>query len=417
MKNRAGFLAVVGLILAASSTTRADFAYIGYYHSKEVIQLTLTNNGTSETITPMTGATIIASGYAPEMILNFTGLPSTSPGGVSNQLFVVDTSNGTVLAYNSQTGAVLNGGNNILSTSSGTPLVLGGSVAGATIGPSGQNFYVAQSSAGNVVSGIYEFSAATGKEVGYTSALNLVHDVTYHNGYLYASAYQSSSQTGIYQINPNLPANGSGVTLTPYVTATNGTGTPTSGPTTTAFSATANQLYEATGMTFVTVAGQTYMYVGNAAINSSNSNAQSFVQEYNVTSGSAVYVQTFTSQTMIINPFGLSTGPDGNIYVSSLGTLTSQGNGTVTNANGQITEINATTGAISTFLADDYSAYGATTGEAPKYLSFNANAVVFVPEPGSIIMTGIGLAGLAFVGRIKRQRPAHSTIEAEPTSL
>jgi hypothetical protein len=110
-----------------------------------------------------------------------------------------------------------------------------------------------------------------------------------------------------------------------------------------------------------------------------------------VTSGTAVYVLTFSNSSLIINPFGLSTGPDGNIYVSSLGTLSTGGNGVVTNDNGQITEINATTGAMSTFLTDNNISYGATTGDAPKYLSFNATSVVFVPEPGSIVLTGMGL--------------------------
>jgi hypothetical protein len=38
MMGRARILPVMALVLAASTTTRADYAYIGYYHTQEVVQ-------------------------------------------------------------------------------------------------------------------------------------------------------------------------------------------------------------------------------------------------------------------------------------------------------------------------------------------------------------------------------------------
>ncbi len=362
--NRIRFLAVLAFSLVTVSAARADFAYIGYYHSQEVTQLTIGANNT------VTGASVIATGYQPEMILNIAGMS----GANANQLYVVDATDGSVKSYSSTTGALIS--NNILLNSAGTQTItLGaGGAAGATLSANGLDFYVAMSNGSN--SGIYEFSTATGKQVGF-AAFNDVHDVTFQNGYVYATAYQSTTQTGVYRFNADL----TGMT---HVISANST----------------NNLYNATGMTFV---GNT-MYVANSPINGGSSGA-SFVQEYTVspTTGAYVLAQTFTSSSKIINPFGMATGPDGNVYVSSLGDIGSQ--------NGQITEINATTGAVTTWLAN--GAFGGAAGDAPKYLSFNSEAVVYgVPEPGSIVMVGMGLVGMGLIGRNRGRRfnpPIHGT--------
>jgi hypothetical protein len=367
-------LSLVGLALAAGSTAKADFAYIGYYNSQTVTQLTV-GSGSNTTIT---GATNFAgssgSGYAPEAIMSVTGLP----GAHSSEVLVVNNTAGTVEAYTTPTTANPTStliSSNILKTSDGTASY---SLAGCVIaGASNTNSSTGQQS------GIYEFSTVTGKLVT-SVAFNDAHDVTFHNGFIYATAYQSTTQMGVYQFNSNL----TGMTqVVANTSATNGTGPTTAAPT-----ANANDLYNATGMTFV----GNNLFVGNANVNGGAS-GQSFVQEYSLAYGTTTtssYVTTFTSSTAIINPFGMTTGPDGNVYISSLGTIGS--------TNGQITELNVSNSTLSTYLAN--GAYGGLAGNAPKYLMFQSEATVFVPEPGSVVLTGIGLAALGVIGRARKRK-------------
>jgi hypothetical protein len=116
---RTRILSLVGLALAAGSTAKADFAYIGYYNSQTVTQLTV-GSGSNTTIT---GATNFAgssgSGYAPEAIMSVTGLP----GAHSSEVLVVNNTAGTVEAYTTPTTANPTStliSSNILKTSDGT---------------------------------------------------------------------------------------------------------------------------------------------------------------------------------------------------------------------------------------------------------------------------------------------------------
>ncbi len=372
--SRSRLFSIVVLALGAvTSASRADYAYIGYYNSQEVTQLTLNSS------TQVTSANVIASGYAPESILSVAALPGANP----NQLYIVDTTNGGVRSYNATTGAAIS--TNILENSSGQAITLSG-MAGAVMSSDGRDFYVTSSTGSS--SGVYEFDTVTGKEVGFL-AFQDAHDVAFHNGMLYVTAYGASNDgytnTGVWQYNANLTG---GVNIIPAM--------GTAGSTPTGLSS--NDLYNASGMTFV----GNNLFVGNSPIylgvDGNGKSKISFVQEYNLSGASPTYVNTFTSPTgnpnAIYNPFGLATGPDGNVYVSSLGTIGQ--------TNGSISEINVTTGAVTTWLAN--GSFGGAAGNAPKYLSFNSEAVSYVPEPGSNILMGIGLAGLGLVARIKRRK-------------
>ncbi len=358
--NRARILILVILSVVGESTANADYAFIAYYHSPgaEVSQLTLNANNTvkSAAVFGKTNTFNSGSGFQGEGITFENNLGGAHP----SQIYIASPSDGTVKSFDPN-GTLIS--NNILKSSTGGAFTLAGdAIAGTALSSDGRDLYVAASS-GNTT-GIWEFNAVTGKQVGY-NAFTGAHDVTFHNGYLYASAYLTASNAGVYRFNADLSGQ------TQIIAGGN------------------NNLYHATGMAFV----GNNLYVGNAGVNSS-SNVANFVSEYTVGGTTATFVQTYMDASKIINPFGIAAGPDGNIYVSSLGDLGS--------ANGQITKLDVSktpATALSTWLANGT----AGTANAPKYLSFESEAVSLVPEPSSFVLMGLGLAGTALVGRARRR--------------
>jgi streptogramin lyase len=84
------------------------------------------------------------------------------------------------------------------------------------------------------------------------------------------------------------------------------------------------------------------------------------------------FMTVVTSASLLVEPFGLALGPDGNIYVADFG-----GN--------NVAEIDTTNDMVSNFISNPSSCTINPTDclVAPKYLTF---ADINVPEPGSLAL-------------------------------
>jgi hypothetical protein len=351
---------LLGLSAADLSQARADSVIVGYYHSDTLVNYA----NASDPVYPSPAAGgYVTTGVTPEGV----GWLMGGPGDLSNVLLVGNPSSGYVELVNAATGAIID--NKYMTAPGGGSF---SSLAGMALSSNGQDLYITQSSGSNT--GIYEYNTATGKEVGFVSFAD-AHDVTFHDGYLYATAYQSTSTSseGIWRFNANL---------------TGATQVVAGGD---------NGLTHATGMAFN---GNT-LYVGNVSGSSiSSGTGASFVSQYTLSNSgtSATFDQSFINSTTgqdanyLLNPFGV-TYYDGSVYVSSLGNLG--------NDHGQITAINATTGDLT-----DYIPYSNDNQVAPKYISFESQCVTYsaVPEPASLVLVGLGMAGVGIHTLIRRRR-------------
>ena len=102
------------------------------------------------------------------------------------------------------------------------------------------------------------------------------------------------------------------------------------------------------------------------------------VKRYNGTTGA--FMASFASGGGLNGPEGLGFGPDGHLYVSSSST-------------DDVKRYNGTTGAF----IDTFASGG---GLSPTFLTF---APTVVPEPGTVTLLGLGLAGLVVAVRRRRQ--------------
>ncbi len=114
------------------------------------------------------------------------------------------------------------------------------------------------------------------------------------------------------------------------------------------------------------------------------------VLRYNGTTGA--FIGVFASATGACSglsfPRGLTFGPNGNLFVGSFGS-------------GDVFEYNGSTGACMT----DFVPSGTGGLGGPTFLAFGEEAAIStVPEPSSITLIGVGLAGLA---ALKRKMFAH----------
>jgi hypothetical protein len=354
-------LLVVSIALAgtATSTTLADTVYVGYYHSNDVGAYTTNSSGV------VTSGSIFATGVTPEGF----GCLMNAPGAPRSELFVADPTSGHVALYNAVNGTLIN--SQFMSGPNGTAIT---GLAGTALSADGHELYVTQQTSANVGT-IYEFNTLTGKLLNSISFAG-AHDVAIGpGGFLYASAYESTtaSSMGVWRFNSDL----SGATQII---------TPTAG----------NNLFHPSGLAFN---GNT-LFVGNPGINTGN--GASFVEQFTIAGTSATLVNTFNNPTsgattnFLLNPFGM-TVHNGEVYVSSLGDI---------NTNpGQVTEIDPTTGHLSTFIASGAFISG-TASVAPKYVTFESDCTMYsVPEPSSFVLIGVGL-GAAGLSRLRSRRRA-----------
>jgi hypothetical protein len=346
---RSGILA--GLIGAAATLTSPAFAgesvIVGYYHSNTLVNYDATNTSTVNYTTP---------GVTPEGV----GWIMGGPGSLGNALLIGNPTSGYVELVNATNGTVIN--SQYMTAPDGGKF---DGLAGMALSSNGQDLYITQSGGSNT--GIYEYNTVTGKEVGFTSFTD-AHDVTFHDGYLYATGYENTN-SGVWRFNADL---------------TGATQIISGGD---------HGLSNATGMSF----NGNNLYVGNVGINVGNAAGSSFVSEYTLSGSSATYDQKFSNPTSgattnyLLNPFGV-TYNDGSIYVSALGDLG--------NDHGQVTAINASTGALS-----DYIPYTSADTVAPKYVSFESQCVMYtVPEPGTMLLMVIGTAGIGVQTYVRRRR-------------
>jgi hypothetical protein len=358
-------LLVVSIAFAgiATSTALADTVYVGYYHSNDVGAYTVNASGA------VTGGSVFATGVTPEGFGCLMGAPGGAP---KSELFVADPTSGHVALYNAANGALIN--SQFMSGPGGAAIT---GLAGTALSADGHELYVTQQTSGNVGT-IYEFNTLTGQLLHSISFAG-AHDVAIGpGGFLYASAYESTtaSSQGVWRFNSDL----SGAT---QIIA------PTAG----------NNLFHPSGLAFN---GNT-LFVGNPAINTGNGTGPSFVEQFTIAGTSATLVNTFNNpttgatQNFLLNPFGM-TFHNGELYVSSLGDINT--------IPGQVTELDPTTGKLSTFISSGEFING-TASVAPKYVTFESDCTMYsaVPEPSSFVLIGVGL-GAAGLSRLRSRRRA-----------
>ena len=103
---------------------------------------------------------------------------------------------------------------------------------------------------------------------------------------------------------------------------------------------------------------------------------------------SGTLLGTFVATNLLDTPIDLAFGPDGNVYV--------------TDSDARVAEFDGTTGAY----IDDFVANGGSAGplESPTFLAFSGASGV--PEPATLGMMGLGLAGLALRRLLRRRARA-----------
>jgi hypothetical protein len=344
----------LGLFAAGTQVRSAlgDVMYLGDQHpagggaTGDVVQRFLPATGALITTAPNPWV----SGYQVEGIdvLKFTGATPVT------EVFVADFTNSKIYVYNAATAAPIGGTKadpGMLFTGLGT-----NSVASIRVSTDGRTVYAMGEKGGDGTGAAFAINSQTGaliKQVAITGA----HDVVVlGDGSVLIAAY--STGTGeVFHYSANLATKLgdfiiAGGNLTNGVANEHGLASPT---------------------------GMVVDHNGNVWISDIN---DAIVNEYDK-NGNFIHSVAMGAGS---RPVGLDVGPDGNIYVATLGF------GTVMEImNGGLTPY-----AISTFIGNPLA------GNNPKYPRFDVNAVTvapFVPEPSSLVLASMGILGLGVLFR------------------
>lgn len=148
-------------------------------------------------------------------------------------------------------------------------------------------------------------------------------------------------------------------------------------------------VWNSTGGSLNVPAGIAFGPDGNVYVASSAGDA---VLRFNATTGAFVSTFITAGSGGLDRPYGLAFGPDGNLYVASYGGSA---------ATSFVKRYNGTTGAF----IDNFASTGGLNN--PSYILFSA---AVIPEPTTLLLGGLGLAGVAWISR--RRRPEGETEEA-----
>ena len=341
------FLTTCSISIASAQST----LYVGIYNQEQVLRYDESGNPITPTPWAGNGSALSPAVIRSEGIACGMSFPTTAQEPVANPIFIANTQTETIEIADANAAT---GTNPIVNANFITGL---SGAANVALSDNGQDLYVAQET-GNKIS---EYNALTGALVAST-AFTGAHDVVVgSDGSVYVTAYGASNPTslGVVRLDANLDASSE----TSFIAAGN------------------NGLNHATGMVFDSKGNLWVADVLHPI--STTPSTSNFVSEYSSTGQYILTVtepQTGPNTNNLLTVFGLSLGPDGNIYAASF--------------NGhEITEINTTTDTASTFIT-------LPSGDEPKYATWESDCVTYsaVPEPRTygVIFLGATMLLLGF---------------------
>jgi streptogramin lyase len=362
-------MAILFAVALSSAAYAQDTLYVGDYQAQQILRYD--QNGNIINPDPWLGAAGL-NGVATkgEGIAVGVGYPTTGSfafGNIADPIFIANAAP----ANGSQTIEVVNpnataGTNPVVNANFITGLQ---GVANIALSPNGQDLYVAQQLGGTSGTGsISEYNALTGALITSVDVV-AAHDVVVSaNGTVYVTAYAAGSAQSVGVIDFSANLTNQQTFLAPGAYAGSGN---------TGLSHVTGMVFDSGGNLWVA-----NVYTVSNSVRGTGPSAQNFVAEY---SPSGALLATYESSgNHLFTVFGLDLGPDGNIYAASF-------NG------GEITEINTTTGVLSTFIA-------MPNGDTPKYATWSTESVTYVPEPQTYASISISLGGLLFLLIIRRLR-------------
>jgi hypothetical protein len=358
----------IALTATAFAQTLNDTLFVGAYHTDQIFRYD--QNGNIIQPDPWIGPggnAVNSTGIQGEGIAVGENFPTTGGyafGDVSEPIYIVNFNTETVEVANGNAAA---GTNPIVNASFITGLNEGANLALSTYG---QTLYLAQQNANSVT----EYNALTGAVITSVTGITDAHDVVVAaNGNVFVTAYGPGLTTtvGVLEFDKNLNNEQT------FIAANYNTGGGTT-------------LNHPTGMTF-DASGNLWVanvYAQGGTVIGQPVNAEDFVAEF---SSTGTLIRTIEATgNHLYTVFGLSLGPDGNIYAASF-------NGD------EITEINTTTFALSTFATLP------AAGDEPKYGEWGSDVVSYstVPEPRSYGLLSL-CAVLLFLGWRRFQQTQRS---------
>lgn len=272
---------------------------------------------------------------------------------------------------------------------------------------------------------LYEVSLATGL-VENKVALASVHDVAIlPNGNVVAEDLNSgSSLSGIVEYNSSLGTVGTlDTSTTPGSTGTSLIVQGTTGEAEPASTPGNLQGHNQYGYAVDNVAGSPYLgdlFTTSDDRSGGPGNATGTSGTLYAFTQAGVYVASWTPSPVVgtnlnVGTFGISFGPDGNLYFANLGGVVLGDN-----AGNQVSEFNVSTATFSTYINGNTSGLvNVATGlSAPKYLNWQTDFSpgndpgYTTPEPSGAVTSGIGIVilGLLKFGSSKRIRRASQTV-------